>query len=105
MESETSNGARTDRSIATAGTDGSVRVFDAESGAEKIVLAGHGVNGIDWDPASNRLATAGRRRHREGVARHEGGDRLLSTLSAHDTRSGVRGRGLFRRTAAAWPLE
>ena len=28
--------------IATAGADGSARVFDAESGAEKIVLAGHG---------------------------------------------------------------
>ena len=44
--------------------------------------------GIDWDPESNRLATAGD----DGTVKvwlvSEGGDRLLSTLSAHDTRSG-----------------
>lgn len=72
-------------SIATAGTDGTARVFDAASGAQKIVLAGSGGNGIDWHPGSDRLATAGD----DGIVKVwlviEGGDRLLSTLSAHDT--------------------
>ena len=93
------------QAIATAGTDGSARVFDAESGAENLVFP-HGANGIDWDPDSNRLATAGL----DGTVKVwvviEGGDR--GSLPRPCPRTTPRGRPRawpFRRTASAWPLE
>ena len=79
------------KSIATAGDDGSARVFDAHSGAQQMVATGHtsGVVGVDWDPTSTRLATASEDGTAKLWAIVGGGAHLLSTLSAHDTTSGV----------------
>ena len=66
-------------------------VFDATSGRQEMVLAGHGsfVEAIDWSPDSTRLATGSV----DGTAKIwslvEGGGREMITLSAIDTRSGV----------------
>lgn len=49
--------------LATSGEDGAVRVFDsrAESGAQQLVLRGHGslVSGLDFGPDGKTLASAG----------------------------------------------
>jgi WD40 repeat protein len=49
--------------LATSGEDGAVRVFDtrAESGAQQLVLRGHGslVSGLDFSPDGKTLASAG----------------------------------------------
>ncbi len=77
-------------SIATAGGDGSARVFAAASGQQRIVLAGHGslVNAVAWSPDSTRLASASV----DGTAKIwslvEGGGREIVSLSADDMRSG-----------------
>ena len=56
-----------------------------------MVATGHtlGVVGVDWDPTSARLATASDDGTAKLWAIVGGGAYLLSTLSAHDTTSGV----------------
>ena len=48
--------------LATSGEDATVRLFDtrAESGAQQLVLRGHGllVSGLDFSPDGKRLASA-----------------------------------------------
>jgi WD40 repeat protein len=48
------------RLIATSGTEGSARVWDARTGAQRFALLGHEawVNNVDWSPDSGHLATA-----------------------------------------------
>jgi WD40 repeat protein len=80
-------------SIATAGFDGSARVFDARTGRQRFAILGTGghVYSIDWSPDSTRLVSG----KSDGTARvwqlSEGGARELITLSAHDTRKGITG--------------
>ena len=47
-------------SIATAGDDGSARIFDARTGRQRFALLGHRdrVTAVDWSPDSNRVVTA-----------------------------------------------
>ncbi len=47
--------------IATAGRDGTMRLWDPETGQELLVLAGHrsGVSAVAFSPEGNRLAAAG----------------------------------------------
>jgi WD40 repeat protein len=49
------------RRLASAGADGTVRVWDASSGEEALVLRGHagGVSGVCWSPDGRHLASAG----------------------------------------------
>lgn len=77
--------------IATAGEDGSARVFDAVSGRQRSELLGHRdrVTDVDWRPDGRALATASY----DGTARvwlvtAAGGQELFS-LTAQDTRAGV----------------
>jgi WD40 repeat protein/DNA-binding SARP family transcriptional activator len=78
-------------SIATAGLDGSVRVFEAATGRERFSILGTGghVYSLDWSPNAARLV-AGKS---DGTARvwqlSEGGAREVMALSAHDTRRGI----------------
>jgi WD40 repeat protein len=78
-------------SIATAGFDGSVRVYEAATGRERFSILGTGghVYSLDWDPDAARLV-AGKS---DGTARvwqlSEGGAREVMSLSAHDTRKGI----------------
>ena len=53
--------------VATAGFDGTVRLFDANSGLQQLLLQAHriGVFGIDFSPDGTKLASAGG----DGVAR------------------------------------
>jgi WD40 repeat protein/DNA-binding SARP family transcriptional activator/class 3 adenylate cyclase/energy-coupling factor transporter ATP-binding protein EcfA2 len=80
-------------SIATAGFDGGVRVFDSGTGQQLFSIHGTGghVFGVDWAPDSVRLV-AGKS---DGTARvwivDEEGAREVITLSAHDTRKGIEG--------------
>ncbi|MGH9234333.1 MAG: WD40 repeat domain-containing protein, partial [Acidimicrobiales bacterium] len=80
-------------SIATAGDDGTVRIFDAGTGRSRLALLGHffGVREVDWSPGSGALVTASR----DGTAKlwtlYGGGGRELMTLTAQDTRSGIDG--------------
>jgi WD40 repeat protein len=80
-------------SIATASDDGSARLFDAETGHQRFALLGHlsNVIAVAWSPDSTRLVTGSA----DGTAKLwsliEGDGRELATLSAHDTRKGVRG--------------
>jgi WD40 repeat protein/DNA-binding SARP family transcriptional activator len=80
-------------SIATAGFDGSTRVFDARTGKQRFAVLGTGghVYSVDWGPDSARLVSG----KSDGTARvwqvTEGGARELITLSARDTRKGVTG--------------
>ena len=49
------------RTFATAGQDGTARIWDADSGKERFVLRGH-EDEVDWvsfDPSGTRLVTAG----------------------------------------------
>ena len=79
------------RSIATSADDGSVRVIDADTGAQPTVIPGHGsyVSAVDWSADSTRLVSSSS----DGTAKVwglvEGGGRLLMTLSSQDTRTGV----------------
>ncbi len=79
------------RSIATSADDGSVRVIDADTGAQPTVIPGHGsyVSAVDWSADASRLVSSSS----DGTAKVwglvEGGGRLLMTLSSQDTRTGV----------------
>ena len=81
------------QSIATAGFDGGVRVFDGGTGHQRFSIHGTGGHAfaVDWSPDSARLV-AGKS---DGTARvwivDEGGAREVITLSAHDTRKGIEG--------------
>lgn len=46
---------------ATAGTDGTARIWDAATGREQLVLRGHefGVDGVTFSPDGTRIVTAG----------------------------------------------
>ena len=78
------------RSIATAGGDGSARVFAADTGLQQIVIPGHGatVDQVSWHPDSTELASSSA----DGTVRVwsilEGGPRALMTLTGDDLRSG-----------------
>ena len=45
--------------VATAGSDGVVRIFDATAGGELVTMTGHRgiVNQVDWSPDGRRLAS------------------------------------------------
>jgi WD40 repeat protein len=79
--------------LATAGFDGSIRVFDAGTGRQRFAILGTGghVYSLDWGPDATRLV-AGKS---DGTARvwqvSEGGARELMALSAHDTSNGISG--------------
>ena len=47
--------------LASAGDDGTVRVWDAATGAPQATLTGHtgGVRAVAWSPDGTRLASAG----------------------------------------------
>ncbi len=81
------------QSIATAGFDGGVRVFEGGTGHQRFSIHGTGghVFDVDWAPDSASLV-AGKS---DGTARvwvvDEGGAREVITLSAHDTRKGIEG--------------
>ena len=47
--------------LATASSDQSARIWDAQTGAALLTLAGHqgGVSAVAWSPSGGRLATAG----------------------------------------------
>jgi WD40 repeat protein/predicted Ser/Thr protein kinase len=49
------------RTLATAGGDGTARIWDAETGQQRLVLRGHtaDVNWVSFDSAGKRLVTAG----------------------------------------------
>jgi WD40 repeat protein len=53
--------------IATGGGDGSVRLFDAGTGNERLVLRGHSglVDAVSFSPDGSRLVTAAR----DGIVR------------------------------------
>jgi WD40 repeat protein len=78
--------------IATAGTDLTAQIWDAETGELRFTLFGHTgfVNTVDWSSDSARLITGSA----DGTAKvwelTDGGPRVLLTLSAHDTRAGLR---------------
>jgi WD40 repeat protein len=46
--------------LATAGRDSTARVWDAQSGAQVLILKGHAgpVTAVAWSPDGTRLATA-----------------------------------------------
>jgi WD40 repeat protein len=81
------------RWIATASMDGTARLWEAETGAARFTLVGHAghVVDIDWSPDSTRLVTGSV----DGTAKlwriTDGGALQIDSLSAQDTRTGVRG--------------
>jgi WD40 repeat protein/DNA-binding SARP family transcriptional activator len=81
------------RWIATSSEDGSARIWDADTGTLRFTLSGHRafVEDVAWSPDSDRLVTGSD----DGTAKvwriTEGGPLELLSLSAQDTRSGVRG--------------
>ena len=78
------------RWIATAGGDGTARLWDAATGEPGFTIPGHSglVWELDWSPDGTRLATAGD----DGTAQvseiTEDGFRALFTFSAQDTSRG-----------------
>jgi WD40 repeat protein len=80
------------RWIATASNDGSARLWEAGTGIFRFALLGHAVTiqDLEWSPDSTRLVTGSD----DGTAKvwliTEGGPRELLSLSAQDTRSGIR---------------
>ncbi len=79
-------------SIATAGFDGSARVYDARTGRQRFAILNSGsVHSLDWSPDATRLVSG----NGDGTARvwllTDGGARELITLSAQDTRNGITG--------------
>ena len=80
-------------SIATAGTDGSVRIFDARTGRQRAALQSTSsfIFDVDWSPDSTRIVTG----NSDGTARvwllTERGPIEVIRLSASDTRRGVSG--------------
>jgi WD40 repeat protein/DNA-binding SARP family transcriptional activator len=81
------------KSIATAGFDGSIWVFDAGTGRQRFSILGTGghVYSLDWDPDAAHLVAG----MSDGTARmwqvSEGGARELMALSVHDTSNGIAG--------------
>ena len=81
------------RWIATAGLDGVVRIWDADTGEQRFSMTGHtaSVVGLDWSPDSTRLATGSN----DGTAKvseiTDGGVRELLSFSAQDTSGGLGG--------------
>ncbi|HKA85893.1 MAG TPA: hypothetical protein VKD21_18645, partial [Acidimicrobiales bacterium] len=79
--------------IATAGFDGSARVFDAQTGGQHLAILGTGghIYSIDWSPDGTRLVGG----KSDGTANvwqvTGGGAREQMTLTAQDTRKGVTG--------------
>jgi WD40 repeat protein len=79
--------------IATAGFDGSARVFDAHTGGQHLAILGTGghIYSVDWAPDSTRLVGG----NSDGTANvwevTGGGSREVITLTAQDTRRGVTG--------------
>jgi len=81
------------RWIATSSNDGSAHLWDAGTGSSRFALLGHAatIQDLEWSPDSTRLITGSD----DGTAKvwliTEGGPRELLSLSAQDTRSGIRG--------------
>jgi WD40 repeat protein/DNA-binding SARP family transcriptional activator len=81
------------RWIATSSVDGSAHLWEGETGTSRFALLGHAstVQDLEWSPDSTRLITGSD----DGTAKvwliTEGGPRELLSLSAQDTRSGIRG--------------
>ncbi len=81
------------RWIATSSNDGSAHLWEAGTGSSRFALLGHAVTiqDLEWSPDSTRLITGSD----DGTAKvwliTEGGTRELLSLSAQDTRSGIRG--------------
>jgi WD40 repeat protein len=81
------------RWLATSSDDTSARIWNARTGELHFALLAHEatIQDIAWSPDSTRLATASD----DGTAKvwsiTEGGPRELMSLSAQDTRSGVKG--------------
>jgi WD40 repeat protein/DNA-binding SARP family transcriptional activator len=81
------------RWIATSSNDASARLWEAGTGTSRFALLGHAapIQDLEWSPDSTRLVTGSD----DGTAKvwliTEGGPRELLSLSAQDTRSGIRG--------------
>jgi WD40 repeat protein len=70
--------------LATAGTDGLVRVFDIESGAERLKIESHAdwITGVCYSPDGKYLATSSRDKTAKVFDAATG--TLLTTYSAHE---------------------
>ncbi len=70
--------------IASAGADGTVKVWDAATGQEILTLKGHtgGCRSVAFSPDGKRIASASADRDGEGVGRRRPGQEILS-LKGH----------------------